>query len=263
MSDNTSSVTKLYIKELDLDLLSPNLNNYLNSEQGGLKTVIIGIPGSGKSTLIASLLYAKKHLIPCVMAVSGTEDSNEYYKKIIPDTFIFNKYDEVQLESFIKRQKIAKKHVSNPWAVCLLDDCTDTPGVFTKPLQQGIFKNSRHWKMWYILSLQYCMDVKPVIRTNISGTFILREPNLRNRRSLWENYCSIVPDFDMFCQIMDQISDDYTALYVHNASTSNKLEDCLFWYKATPPPKDFKFGADEIYDFHYSRYNPEYVNPVV
>ena len=29
------------------------------------------------------------------------------------------------------------------------------------------------------------MDIKPVIRTNIDGTFILREPNLKNRRNLW------------------------------------------------------------------------------
>ena len=42
------------------------------------------------------------------------------------------------------------------------------------------------------------MDVKPVIRTNIDGTFILRDSNLKNRRSLWENYAGIIPDFGMF-----------------------------------------------------------------
>ena len=82
--------------------------------------------------------------------------------------------------------------------------------------------------MLYILSLQYCMDVKPVIRTNIDGTFILREPSLKNRRALWENYAGIIPDFSTFCEIMDQITDDYTALYIHNATQSNKLEDWVY-----------------------------------
>ena len=219
------------------------------------------VRNTGKSTLIAALLYAKKHIYPCGIVFSGTEDSNGFYKKKFPDTFVFNKYDEEQLRSFIKRQKIAKKHVENPWAVCLLDDCTDNPSIFNKPLQQGIYKNSRHWKMWYILSLQYCMDVKPVIRTNVDGTFILREPNLKNRKSLWENYAGIIPDFAQFCEIMDQITDDYTALYIHNATKSNKLEDCLFWFKAKPVPEGFKFGCPDFWEFHYSRFNTSYVEP--
>lgn len=260
MSKDDVSI-KLYIKELNLELLEPCTKTFMDPDQGGCKHVIIGKPGTGKSTLIASLLYSKRHIYPCGIVFSGTEDSSGFYKKMFPSTFVFNKYDEEQLTSFVKRQKIARKHLENPWAVCLLDDCTDNPSIFSKPLQQGIYKNSRHWKMWYILSLQYCMDVKPVIRTNIDGTFILREPSLKNRRSLWENYAGIIPDFNQFCDIMDQLTNDYTALYIHNATKSNKLEDCLFWYKADPVPGDFKFGCTDFWDFHDSRYNPEYTEP--
>ena len=109
--------TNLYIKELDLDLIQPNTQTYMNPDQGGSKTVIIGKPGTGKSTLIAALLYAKKNIYPCGIVFSGTEDSNGFYKNMFPSTFVFNKYDEDQLKNFIKRQKIAKKHVQNPWAV--------------------------------------------------------------------------------------------------------------------------------------------------
>jgi hypothetical protein len=261
MSKQESPSTTLHIKELNLNMLQPNSKTFMNPEQGGQKIVIIGKPGTGKSTVIASLLYAKRNIYPCGVVFSGTEDSNGFYKKMFPDTFIYNKYDEHQLKNFIKRQKIAHKHVINPWAVCLLDDCTDTPGIFNKPLQQGIYKNSRHWKMWYILSLQYCMDIKPVIRTNIDGTFILREPNLKNRRSLWENYAGIIPDFAQFCTIMDKLTTNYDCLYIHNATRSNKLEDCLFWYKAKPVPEGFKFGCPDFWKFHEARYNKNYVEP--
>ena len=227
-------------------------------EQGGSKIVVMGKPGTGKTTLITSILYAKRNIFPVGLVMSGTEDSNGYYKEIFPSTFVYNKFEEEIIEEYIKRQKISKQHISNPWSVLLLDDCTDDPRIFNKPLLQGLYKNGRHWKMFYILSLQYCMDVKPVIRTNVDGAFILREPSWKTRRSIWENYASVIPDFKMFCDIMDQITDDYTALYVKNDSQSNNLEDCVFWYKAKPVPKNFKFGCPDFWKFHKQRYNTKY-----
>jgi hypothetical protein len=171
---------------------------------------------------------------------------------------VYNKLEEKKIEDFVTRQKIAKKHLTNPWSVILLDDCTDEPKVLNKPIFQGMYKNGRHWKMLFILSLQYCMDIKPVIRTNIDGTFILRESNLRNRKTLWENYAGIIPDFSLFCQIMDVITDDYTALYIHNATQSNRIEDCVFWYKAKKVPSDFKFGSREFWRFHKQRFDENF-----
>jgi len=219
------------------------------------------VRNTGKTTLIASLLYSKRDIFPVGMVMSGSEDSNGFYRKIMPSTFVYNEYNEDKIKDFIRRQKIAKQHLPNPWAVILLDDCTDDPRIFNNPLQHGMYKRGRHWKMWYILSLQYAMDVKPVIRTNVDGIFILREPILKNRKTLWENYASIIPDFHLFCEIMDQITDDYTALYIHNANHSNNWLDCVFWYKADIIPKDFKFGSPEFWSFHNDRYNPEYVDP--
>lgn len=260
-----TSPTILNIKELDLSIIPPPVEKMYDSDQGGPKLVVIGKPGTGKTTLITSLLYEKKHIFPVGMVMSGTEDSNGHYGKVFPSTFVYNKLDEEKIEEFIKRQKIAKQHCKNPWAVLLIDDCTDDPKIFAKPLFQGLYKNGRHWKMMFILSLQYCMDVRPVIRTNVDGTFILRETNLKNRRALWENYAGVIPDFSQFCDIMDQITDDYTALYIHNATKSNKLEDCIFWYKANPKAvsADFKFGCPEYWDFHKQRYNTGYTDPFV
>lgn len=213
------------------------------------------------TTLITRLLYEKSNIFPTAFVMSGTEDSNGHYTKIIPSTFVHNRYDEDKINQFITRQKISKKHLPNAWSVLLLDDCTDDPKIFNKPQFQGLFKNGRHWKMLFVLSLQYCMDVRPVIRTNIDGVFILRETNLRNRRALHENYAGIIPTFELFCQIMDQITNDYTALYIHNATTSNRLEDCLFYYKAKPVPKNFRFGCKDFWKFHKNRYNPTYTDP--
>ena len=215
------------------------------------------VRNTGKTTLITSLLHEKGHIFPVGQVMSGTEDSNGHYGRIFPPLFVYNALDKTKIEDFIRRQKIAKQHLPNPWSILLLDDCTDDPKIFSDPMFQGIFKNGRHWKMLFILSLQYGLDIKPVIRTNVDGTFILRESNLRNRRCLWENYAGVFPDFDQFCQVLDQITDDYTALYVHNATISNKIEDCVFWYKAKMIPPDFRIGSADYWEFNDERHDTE------
>ena len=249
----------------EFTLISQGEGEYWGFTLDGNHRFVLGtfdvVRNTGKSTVIASLLYAKKHIFPVGIAFSGSEDSNGFFGKIMPSSFVFNEYSEDQIKSFIRRQKIAKQHLQNPWAVMILDDCTDDPRIFNTPLQQGIFKRGRHWSCWYIVSLQYAMDVKPVVRTNTDGVFILREPILKNRKSLWENYASIIPDFTTFCTLMDALTDDFCCMYVSNQTRTNDWRDCVYWYKATKPPEGWKFGSPEYHHFHEERYNESYVDP--
>ena len=153
MSNSSGNISprRLKIKELNPDLIPPSTDNYKSPGQGGSKIVVIGKPGTGKTTLITAILHSKKHIFPAGMVISGTEDSNGHYKKIFPDSFVYSKYDEDVVKNFIKRQKIARSHLENPWAVLLLDDCTDDTRIFSKPLQQGLYKNGRHWSIFYYL----------------------------------------------------------------------------------------------------------------
>ena len=97
-----SNIETLRIKELNLDIIPPCTAKMNDPEYGGSKIIVIGKPGTGKSTLIGSLLYAKKHIFPCGVAFSGTEDSNHFYKSVLPSSFVFNTYDEGQIEKVLK-----------------------------------------------------------------------------------------------------------------------------------------------------------------
>jgi len=220
---------------------------------------------TGKSTIIQDIIASKAHMIPVAQVFSGTEDSNHFYSEKFPSICVYNKLDEKAVEQFVKRQKIAKQHLPNPWAIQIIDDCTDDPKILSRPLFQSYYKNGRHWNMIHILSLQYCLDIKPNIRTNIDYTFILRETNLKNRRSLHENYAGCVDNFQDFCDIMDQITEDYTALVINNRVQSNKIEDCIFWYKANPNsiPPNWKFGHPSAWEFHHQRFDDNFSDPVI
>ena len=250
------------INELDINMIAPSTEKMDDADQGGSKIAIIGKPGTGKTTLIDSILYEKKHIFPVAMIMSGTEDCNGHYAKRFPSCMIYDDYNEEAQKKFVQRQKMAKKYLDNPWAVCIKDDCMADPKIFNTPVIKGVYKNGRHWKMWDILSLQYAMDIKPDIRTGLDGTFILREPLLPNRDKIWRNFASIIPDFSIFCELMDELTDDYCSMYVHNATNVNDWRECVFWYKAKTIPDDFKFGCRDYWSFHYDRFNPDYVAPM-
>jgi hypothetical protein len=257
-----SNVMTVKIKELDTELIPP-LTSRIHEKgyMGGSKIVVIGKPGTGKSYLIRGLLYAKKHIFPVGIVMSGSEDTNHDFAKIMPPTFIFNEYNEDKIKDFVKRQKLALEHLQNPWAFMVIDDCTDDPKIFNKPLQNALFKRGRHWQMMYILALQYALDVKPQIRGLIDGVFLLREPVKSNREKLYRNYASIIPTYEIFSDIMDQLTEDHHAIYIHNFSNTNNWQDCVFYWKAPKIPDGWKVGAPEYWDFHYQRYNPDYVDP--
>jgi GTPase SAR1 family protein len=247
------------IKEFDMNSLPPR--NV--SDKSGVKIVVIGKAGTGKSTIISDIIASKSHIIPVAQVFSGTEDGNHYYSEKFPKVCVYNKLDIDALHSFKKRQLIAKKYLSNPWAIQILDDCTEDRRVFNQPIIQDYYKNGRHWSMLHILSLQYAMDIPPAIRTNVDYAFILREPNLKNRKNLYENYAgSCINSFDEFEQIMDTITEDYTALVIKNMNSSNKLEDNIFWYKAKLGniPPNWKFGHPTCWDFNNERYDPKTEN---
>ena len=60
----------------------------------------------------------------------------------------------------------------------------------------------------------------------------------------------------MFCQVMDQCTENYECLVINNNAKSNKLSDQVFWYKAEKRP-DFKIGADSYWLYSQQNYTNE------
>jgi len=257
------------IKELDLNTLYPQHPLDLKN---GSKYCFIGKPGTGKSTIIESFLYAKKHIFPVGAFWSGTEDSNGFFGKFAPASFIrdgtLDPNNLKSLEDLNKRQKIARKYLEprgdNPWCVEVLDDCTADAKFLKKVVVKDTYKNGRHKAKAHLLSLQFCLDIPTEIRGLIDGTFICREGNPKNRLRLFENFGNCVDNIHDWNDLMDGLTDDYCCMYVNNKGTSNVMEDNIFYYKADPNkiPKNWKFGCNEYWEFHNERFDPNFVETI-
>ena len=129
----------------------------------------------------------------------------------------------------------------DPRAFLILDDCL-YDNKWTKDVSmRSVFMNGRHWKLLFLLTMQYALGVPPNLRTNIDYVFILRENYVSNRKRLYEHYAGMFPTFEMFCQVMDQCTENYECLVINNNAKSNYIQITRKELQPTPYNNQFRF----------------------
>jgi hypothetical protein len=186
------------------------------------------------SFLIRDLLYYQQSL-PAGLVVSKTDKLTHYYEQFIPPVLIHDEYSPELIDKLFDRQKKAiEEDWSNPHVFLIFDDTLSDAGTWKKdPRIKEIFFNGRHYKILFLLTMQSPMAITPDLRGNIDFTFILRTPNQKNRKDIYDNYCGMFPSREIFEKVLDACTEDYGCLVVDNTSRSNKLEDQVFYYKAS------------------------------
>jgi hypothetical protein len=242
----------LELKRFDMKSISFKAN-----ESKGPVVVLVGRRDTGKSFLVKDLLYYHQD-IPIGTVISGTEEGNGFYGKLVPKLFIHNEYNTAIIENILKRQRQVLKQIKkemeqfkrstiDPRTFVIMDDCLYDNTWAREKLMRLLFLNGRHWKVMLIITMQYPLGIPPTLRTNIDFVFILREPYIANRKRIYENYAGMFPTFESFCQVMDQCTENFECLVINNNSKSNKLQDQVFWYKADAH-NDFRLGSKEFWE---------------
>ncbi len=220
--------------------------------------LFIGRRGTGKSWLIKDLMWYKQKF-PIGTVISGTEGANAFYSSMVPSLFIHDEVNTNTIANVLKRQEAITKQIRKETdtrgscaldrrAFIIMDDCLYDNRWTTDKFIRSLFMNGRHYGLLYILAIQYVMGIPPVLRGQVDYVFILRENQVAARRRIYEQFAGIFPTFELFCQIMDQCTENYECLVIHNGARTNKIEDCVFWYRASPHP-DFKIGSPD----HWAR----------
>lgn len=231
--------------------------------QDTFNCVVIGKRNTGKSVLISEILYyLTKQKVPRACVFSATEESNRFFCKHIPDTFIFDDSDvENRLENIVQDQKdlMIKRQLGQISAdtdlriVIVLDDIGYNKGTLNSKIVKFIFMNGRHYDIIVLLAAQHIMQLKPDLRSNCDYVICLKETNNNVMKNLYMNFFGVFEKPSHFKNAFDACTQNYGCMVLNNKIQSCHVNDVVNWYKATPNRK-FKLGSKEFWNYHDERY---------
>lgn len=218
--------------------------------------VFIGKRGVGKSVCLKDILSYHKD-IPVGVIISPTENANNFFEKFVPKMLIYDEYNPDITKKFLDRQmninrqkndQIKKTGTSDidSRAFLILDDCLYDKTWPNDKSIRATFMNGRHYKIFFLLTMQFCLGLPPILRSNIDYVFIFRNNIIREREKIYNHYAGMFPTFDVFNTVMDSCTENYECLVIDYKVQSNKLSDQIFWYKAVP--RDFKMCNQDLWE---------------
>jgi hypothetical protein len=216
------------------------------------------------TTFIENMMYILKDRYPVATAFIGTEGAYDRFSKILHPLYVRPKYDEEEEKSHILRQKTCATengtgHPAN-YAINVLDDVSDDPRIYKSSVMKGLFKlGSQHWHQLLFVGSQYAIDMPPDVRKSVSYVAIFLEPEELERKKLYQNFGGLAGTYDNFCDLMDQLTGDYTCLIFKKRTQSQALEENVFWFRGQALPPSWKFGCKEYRKWAEDRYDKDYV----
>jgi energy-coupling factor transporter ATP-binding protein EcfA2 len=221
----------------------------------GLKLFVIGRSGSGKSTFVKWMFYILRKTIPAAVAISESEIVNDFFSEFIPESFIYNKFDSSILHKIVERQKtIITKKCPKPDILIVADDCFSDVKKMQEPPTPWIFKVGRHYRINYVVVMQYCHDLKPDTRNQVDGVFLFNEQNENTRKALWTCFAASIP-YSVFTKLMTICTDNFGIMFI-NLSSSVSKTDWKEFISKTKAPKTippFSFGSVEYQQYAAAR----------
>lgn len=231
------------------------------------RIALIGKSGSGKSWVIRDVIWHNKD-IPCGTVIAPTDKLNGFYDDFFLPEFIFHEYRADIIPDVLRRQtmmieknkrriKKGKKEI-DPRSYLIMDDCMSSKQEWLKDSNVlSIFNEGRHYKLTYMLAMQYSLGIQPELRSNFDYVFLLAENFINNRKKLWEHYAGMFPTFDAFYQVFSQITENYGVMVINNKVRSSDIAKSVYWFKAKFR-ENFKIGNNKVKDFHNKYYDSHY-----
>jgi energy-coupling factor transporter ATP-binding protein EcfA2 len=229
--------------------------------------IVVGNPGSGKSSLIEGLCYLLKHRYPVARVFMGTEAGYRRFSDIFHPLYVSNYYDEEEEKRHILRQRTCEiengKGYPGNYAINIIDDASDDPKIYKGKVMKGLFKlGSQHWNQLFFVGSQYAIDMPPDVRKAVSYVAIFFEPEEDERKKLYRNFGGLAGSYENFCDLMDQVTGDYTCLIFKKRTQSQNMEDNISWFR-TSVLKPWKFGCKEYREWANERYDKNYQEQIL
>lgn len=230
--------------------------------------VMVAKRGSGKSWVVRALMHHYRK-IPVGMILSPTDRMSSFYNNFFPDSYIHYEYKTELIQKILARQTeiIEKKQKREEHGkkldergYIIMDDCLSSKGTWMRdqPIQELLF-NGRHYKLMYILTMQYPLGITPELRSNFDYFFLLKEETVSNQKRIYDHYAGMLPNFTSFVQVFTKLTLDNNCMVIDNKrNVTNPLER-IFWYKAPNLTGiQVKLGCKQFQLFHKNNYNKDW-----
>ena len=220
--------------------------------------LFVGKRGTGKSTLLRDIMYHMRTYIDVPTAMTPTEDSAEMFESCMPASCVHRDFHEATVDRIIDCQRKAAKKKKEPKHILLvLDDMGFDKKVLKGKNMRDLFMNGRHYSVTLCLTLQYCVDMGPDLRSQIDYCFCLREPIISNRLKLWKYFFGGFSQFQDFASVFDTCTSNNECLVIDNTIKSNNLADFIYYYKADIGIPAYRLGMPQIWKLHSRFYYTE------
>ncbi len=210
--------------------------------------MMIGRRGSGKSTLISDVMYNMRDQFSFGLAMSPTEDSSASLGEFLPRACIYNEFSDSAIGQMLRYQRAnvdVKNHRFRNMFL-IMDDCGfDNKSLKSKNMRE-VFMNGRHRKMFIVYAVQYLMDIPSALRGQIDYVFVTHDNMISNREKLWKYFFGMFNDYKDFSKVMDTCTDGRNCIVLNTTVRSNRPEDCVSWYCASPDLPRFR-TCDDIF----------------
>ena len=194
--------------------------------------LMVGKRGTCKSTLIEDVMFHMRDKVHIGLAMTPTEESAQMFRRHMPPSWIYNSYSPSTMEQIIVLQRDLCRKGKQRNLFLALDDCMYDKKILKSTNVRDVFMNGRHLKLSVLLACQYIMDMGPDLRSQVDYVFALRENIISNKTKLFKYFFGMFEKFEDFSRVMDACTENYSCLVLDNTSKSNRIEDCLFWYRA-------------------------------
>lgn len=241
---------------------------FRKNEREGPIVILVGRRGTGKSFCLRDICWHFHKEINKILVMSGTEDCSPFFANFVPANCIRKKFMPDLAASVVNSQYIKCKELYQAQArrdpryanedcriMWILDDCMYDEKWAKTELMRYIFTCGRHLKIFLIVTMQYPLGIPPPLRSNIDAVFLMNDRGA-NVQKIYDTYASGVFDnFNEFKMVFSQVTQDRHAMVIDQNSTSNRLQDLVFYYKAQDhgpfrmgSPEDWRASEEEAND---------------
>jgi hypothetical protein len=227
--------------------------------------IIIAKRGSGKSWIVRAIIQHFKS-VPAGIIISPTDLMSSFYGDFFPESFIFYEYRSDIIEKLLFRQqaiiekasiKAKEGKILDTRAFLIMDDCLSDKGSWAndKPIKKVMF-DGRHYKLIFILTMQFPLGIKPDLRSNFDYIILLADDFISNIKKMYEHYAGMFECFAIFRQVYGQLTQDNGAMVIVNRGAKAQLCDKVYWYRAPDlGGQRIDSGCKQFRKFHSLNYN--------